>query len=40
VPDVLNRGFHTFVAAQLIVVERKRIRILDHAGLVARAQFP
>ncbi|MEI6181262.1 MAG: Crp/Fnr family transcriptional regulator [Chloroflexales bacterium] len=40
VPDVLNRVLRAFVAAQLIVVERKRIRILDHAGLVARAQFP
>ena len=39
VPDVLNRILRAFVADQLIVVERKRIRILDHAGLVARAQF-
>ena len=39
VPDVLNRALRSLVAARLIVVQRQRIRILDHAGLVARAQF-
>ncbi|NTU83105.1 MAG: winged helix-turn-helix domain-containing protein [Chloroflexales bacterium] len=37
VPDVLNRALRTLVAAGLIVVERQRIRILDRAGLEARA---
>lgn len=39
VPDVLNRTLRALVEAGLIVVERQRIRVLDQAGLEARAQL-
>jgi CRP/FNR family transcriptional regulator len=39
VPDVLNRALRSLVDAGLIAVERRTIRILDAAGLEARAQL-
>lgn len=39
VPDVLNRALRALADAGLVRVERKRIAILDRAGLTARAQL-
>lgn len=39
VPDVLNRALRTLAEAGLIAVDRRRIRILDRAGLEERAQL-
>lgn len=39
VPDVLNRALRTLSAAGLIAVNRRQIRIVDAAGLEARAQI-
>lgn len=39
VPDVFNRALRTLSAAGLIAVDRRHIRIVDRAGLEARAQL-
>ncbi|NTV62604.1 MAG: Crp/Fnr family transcriptional regulator [Oscillochloris sp.] len=39
VPDVLNRALRTLSAAGLIAVDRRQIRVIDAAGLEARAQI-
>ncbi|HMQ32987.1 MAG TPA: Crp/Fnr family transcriptional regulator [Chloroflexaceae bacterium] len=39
VPDVLNRALRTLADDGLIAVDRRSIRVLDQAGLEARAQL-
>lgn len=39
VPDVLNRALRTLAEDGLIAVDRRSIRVLDRAGLEARAQL-
>lgn len=39
VPDVLNRALRSLVEAGMISVDRRTIRIIDPAGLEARAQL-